>query len=337
MPRDPTLFPKDDFAGASVAAPPARGTPPDEAGALAGALRLLDHRWARQGTDAAARDAQAGALYADPVMRRQFPSPSLRAAAVMMLGTHAEAALLDYVAAAGASPAPYRPTVWGAADPFTPSVPFDPDVIAVTTPFTDGTVQITVNRIHRADAPAKLTSVLAHELMHHPPAGAPVRKAAAGLYEETAAHAMERIVYLEQLLDRPRLARSRTRLTQIQNREFLAFLNSGEGTELRLLAPRGADFDVIPPSRLHARDYVHYIRMAFAFRPIRGRGSPYLDDLLRAVAGPSAPAGRPFAPHTIGLLARGLRDDFTPAELAEGARALLLRPATPAELADPSG
>jgi hypothetical protein len=174
------------------------------------------------------------AVYGDPVARRKFPDPTLRAALAALTGTLGEPAIEFLL---------YRTPV--ALINF--GVPIDstglPGRVGGSLVAADGTRFIVIDRQMRFDPFGAFSGLLVHEALH---TGADDDNA--GLPEEATASAIEAIVYMEMLLTDPTIAQLPDEFTRsVNNHGALVRLNSGlPGTDAITLFIPDSDVNIDP-------------------------------------------------------------------------------------------
>ena len=232
---------------------------------------------------------RAAELFADSTVVRRIPEPSLRAAAVALVGTVAEPAV-EWLTGGR-----FERVEFGEVEG---------EAVAQSVTGESGLQKIVVAERLRFEEPGLLSVVLAHEAMHV--------DAEASDLEELVATAVQAFVHMQQLLADPQLAGLRTELSQSVNAWTVIRLNTRAVGDWQLRLVLGDDAPSVLPGGLDRPHFAAFFDPAAAPTP----GNDYLVAVLPA-AGPvdAPPPTQPgFDVDTVEFLDAG-QAVFSPDEL----------------------
>ena len=268
-PRDPGMFLRSLYPDT-----PEEKTAPGPGLNAVQARALLAETLGRRGLPAA--DAAATvALFDDAALGRLIPTPTLRAALLLLRGTAGDAAI--------AAVTPRRRLHRRQPGP--------PARLRRRQPGADrGAGRARPDRFAdwtAGEDPRALASVLAHETLHH--------DTDVDSKEEAICSAIEAVIHGQLLLESPELAKAGTRLARHNNTRLLERLNSRDATgKLRVVTSTGF---TLPRSQVGYGFAIEYYEPFTRNTP----GSPTLGAMLQAVTG-MAPAAPAFDNPTVELL-----------------------------------
>ena len=298
-PRDPGMFLRSLYPDT-----PEEKTAPGPGLNAAQARALLAETLGRRGLPAA--DAAATvALFDDAAVGRLIPTPTLRAALLLLRGTAGDAAIAAVTAPGGA----FTGVSLGQLPAFAAGSPalIEGRGARGQIVFADWTA---------GEDPRALASALAHESLHHDPD--------VDSKEEAICSAIEAVIHGQLLLESPELAKAGTRMARYNNTRLLERLNSRDATgKLRVVTSTGF---TLPRSQVGYGFAIEYYEPFTRNTP----GSATLGAMLQAVTGMAAPAAPTFDNPTVELL-DAQQTALSPPQLVSLAEALQLDIDPPAD------